>query len=229
MSVLVVLMTCYLILQFVARTLKRTDVLRKNQSYFYKGIRHVLLIFEPIGILVLTGVFVLINPMFHGLIIGLILLLGLSHLKDYLNGRVLQFDNVLSVGKHISTSGLLGIITKITRLGIYSKTNKGTQFISYSRLYSDGFHLLSDNEFGGFYQLKIEPIELNQKINYQVYLTDLFASAPYVDRNHKTDISLSDENGLKYMANVSVKEKQHVIDLIALLTEQGFACKISKK
>lgn len=216
----------YIVLQFMARIIGEMNFLGKSQTIVSNIIRHILLIYEPMVLLLLASIFVLINPIFHGLIMGLLLLIGFRQLKDYANGRVIQFDNTIAVGKRLSSQNLTGMISKMTRLGLYLKTSKGLQFISYSNLYSNGFQLLSGSEIGGFYQLHIAPMTSNEKTNYQIYLTDLLATAPYLDRNHQTEILPSAEHTNHFKAKISVKEEPHLYDLIALIEEWGFNCRI---
>ena len=63
----------------------------------------------------------------HGLGIGVLLLGGYSHLRDYLNGRIAQYDKNIKVGEQLSTNHLNGFISEIGRLGLRLKNNKGLQ------------------------------------------------------------------------------------------------------
>ena len=121
-----------------------------------------------------------------------------------------------------------GVISKINLLGLYFKTNKGLHLISYYQLYTEGYTIISGQEIGGFYQLKIVPSEPGNKTNIQV-LMDLFATAPYIDHNHTTEILSSTETEGQFNAKVLVREEHHLSELISLIQEWGFLCKISKK
>lgn len=219
----------YVALQFFSRVFAKTNLLGKSKVRVSNFIQHLLLIHEPLSLLLLASIFVLINPVFDGLIMAFFVLIGFNQLKDYASGRIIQFDNSVVVGKRLSTQNLQGVIMKKTRLGLYLKTTKGLQFISYSQLYNNGFQLLSVSKLGGYYKLRISPEESNNKINYQNQLTDLLATAPYLDRNYKTEVFPSGGNSNQFNAKVSVRQEQHLYDLMSLIREWGFSCEVNKK
>lgn len=216
-------------LQFLPGFLNRTIFRGRFQSAVDNGLRYILLIYEPMVLLILGSIFVLINPVFHGLIIGLIFVFSFIGIKNYAIGRIIQLDILLSVGNRLGTQNLQGIISKTGRLGLHLKTNKGLQFIPYAQLYSNGFMVLSGEEIGGFYELKITPKEPDDIINYRIQLMDLLATAPYLDRNHKPEILPSGESPEQLHAKILVKEESHLYDLISLMDEWGYSCKLPKK
>ena len=89
--------------------------------------------------------------------------------------------------------------------------------------------ILSGEEIGGYYQLKIMPNEVNDRINYKIKLIDLFASVPYLDRKHTPEILVSNDVPNQINAKIMVKEERHLYELISLIKEWGFECEISKK
>jgi hypothetical protein len=224
-----VLSALWFALQFLSGFLTKTTFLGGFQRSVTNGLRYTLLIYEPVALLILCCIFVLINPIFHGLIMGLIFLFSFTAVKNYAIGRTIQLDIFLSIGNRLSTQNLQGIISKTGRLGLHLKTNKGLQFIPYTQLYSNGFMVLSGKEIGGFYELKITPQNPDDKINYRLQLTDLLATAPYLDHKHKPEILLSGEFSEQLHVKILVKEESHLYDLISLMSEWGFLCKLSKK
>lgn len=224
-----VLSALWFVLQYLTDFLKKTQFLGQFQASAANGIWYISLIYEPMVLLILGSIFVLINPIFHGLIMGLVFIVSFDGIKNYASGRIIQFDNSLSVGNRMSVKDLQGIISKTGRLGLQLRTNRGLQFIPYTQLYSSGFMVLSGEEIGGFYQLKIFPLETNDKINYKIKLTDLLATVPYIDKNHKPEILQSNEVPNQLNAKILVKEENHLHELISLIHERGFNCKLSKK
>ncbi len=73
------------------------------------------------------------------------------------------------------------------------------------------------------------PEQANEKTNYRIQLMDLLATAPYLDRNYKPEILKSNEVPNQLNAKIMVKEESHLYELISLINEWGFACKLSKK
>lgn len=223
-----VLLALRVVLVFLKNYVKRTKFFGGYQEAISKILGYALLIFEPVVFFILASMFVLINPVFHGMIMGLIVVTGFSAIKNYFSGRIIQVDTSLTVGNRLSVQGLQGIISKTGRSGLHLKTNKGLQFIPYAHLYSKGFMILSGDEVGGFYQLKITPKKIEEKIDYKTRLTDLLISAPYVDVNHKPEIFPSLDVPHQLNTKIVVKEERHLYELITLIKEWGFDCKLSK-
>jgi len=178
-------------------------------------------------LLILSGIFVYINPPFHGILMLMLLIGGYRQIKDYLSGRIVHFDNYISVGKRLKTENTQGIISKMGRLGVKIRTNKGTHFINYSKLMTDGYMLLSGEEVGGFYQLNIQPNEPDEKIDYSTQLMDLLATTPYLDWNHRPQLLPSKDTSKSIKARVVVKEESHLHDLIILIQEWGYSVKVA--
>lgn len=229
LQIALVLIAVYFVLQFLQRVLRKTNFLGRFQEWACSLVHHLLLVYELIVILLLGAAFVLIYPAFHGLLLLILVIGGFSHIRNYISGRVMQFDGGVSIGKQLKIDTLQGIITHIGRLGLQLKTNKGSQFINYSKLMDEGYLLLSGKEIGGFYNLKISPENIENGNNHLQRLIDLLATAPYLDTSHKTELLTNRDQDNQWNAKVLVKEESHLFDLIDLLREWGYVCKISKK
>ena len=232
LTIAVVLIALYFLLQFLHQLLERFQLMGNFQKRLKKWIYHLLVFYEPLVILILSSVFVLINPLFHGLLLGLLLLIGFSHVKNYMSGRIVQFNNSIDIGKNLSTNGLHGIISKIERLGLKVSTHKGLFFISYSQLLEQGYLVESGEEIGGLYHLKIVPTEESddkEKTNHILQLMDLLATAPYLDWNHQPKLVPSNEASRHINAHIIIKEESHLQDLMQLMEEWGYQCKTIKK
>ncbi len=229
LTIALVLFALYFFLQFLHQILERFQIFGNWQKHFKKWIYHLLLIYEPLVVLILSSVFVLINPIFHGLLMGLLLLVGFSHIKNYMSGRIVQFDNAIGIDKRLTTNNLHGVISRIERLGLKLSTSKGLFFVSYSQLLADGYLLESGEEIGGLYQLKISPIDTKEKTDHIRQLMDLLATAPYLDWNHKPTLIRSTEIPNQIDAQMIIKEESHLQDLMLLIEEWGYHCKTSKK
>lgn len=229
LTIAVVLFALYFFLQFLHQVLERFSLLGTFQKYLKKWIYHLLLVYEPLVLLILSSVFVLIQPMFHGLLMGLLLLVGFPHVKNYMSGRIVQFDNSIAKSRRISTQNLKGIISRVGRLGLNLNTNKGRSFVSYAQLLENGYLVESGEEIGGLYHLKISPKEPADKQDYVLQLTDLLATAPYLDWNHKPALLASNEIPHQIDAQMLLKEESHLYDLMTLIEEWGYTCKLSKK
>lgn len=219
----------YFALRFFDRRLVRTPFFGRYQGQVQRIIKTVLLVYEPIVLLVLGVGFVFINPLFHGLGLGIALLAGFAHLRDYLSGRVVQFDKNIKMGTRLSTGELNGFIAKMGRLGLRLANNKGLHYINYSKLLTDGYLLHSGEQIGGYYRLKISPKTTSDKIPSGEKIMDMLIAAPYLDWEHKPDFYFSQKDPSQLNARVSVKEEDHLNDLILLIGEWGYHTEIVKK
>jgi len=231
LEIAVFLVIFWFVLLFFRDIFERTRWFGKSQDSVQRGMDVLLLLFEPLAILLLLGVFVFVNPWLHGLIVLLILVGGFSHFRNYFSGRIVRFDKKIVVGKSINTDNVQGIIDCRERLGLRIKTSKGIQFIGYSNLLKNGYMLLADKEIGGFYHLRIKPEENNENKNHLQYLFDLLVTTPFIDHSLKPEFI---ENEDKEKADVismqvSVREKTHLSELTNLIKERGYLCKILKK
>ena len=191
-----------------------------------EGVDRILLFYEPLVLLILGSVFVLVNPPFHGMVMAILVIGGFTHIKNYISGRIIQLDKTISLGNRMKIENQKGIISKIGRLGLQLKAEKGTQFINYSKLMEDGFMLLSGEEIGGYYNLKITPKAINEKTNYTQQLLDFFATTPYLDWNFKPHLSVTDGETAAMNAKIMVREDSHLQDLVKVIEERGFVCKV---
>ncbi|MEM0992780.1 MAG: hypothetical protein AAGI49_07065 [Bacteroidota bacterium] len=219
----VVLIGVYFLLRFLDQRLSNT----LNTSSFVITIKRVvhsvLLIYEPIVVVLVGSTFVLINPLLHGVIMGGLLIVGFPYLRHYLSGRLMQFDNRISIGKQIKLEDVKGVIAQIGRTGIYLQTSDGSHYTNYTELYKKGYTLTDQEEVGGFYQLKIK--RPNEKGN-ATDLLDLMATLPYLDWNHRPKIRTDAQSSQQYNVQISVKEERHLHELIRALAERKYECEV---
>lgn len=220
------LIAFWFILNFLNRVLKKGDFLGNYQQSSASLVRNLLLIFEPLAIAVLVSIFILINPLFHGIIIGGIFIAGFLQVQNYLNGLVVRVDKSISINKEISVGNLAGIIYKIERLGLQLKTDQGLHFISYSSMLKEGYLLVSSEEIGGIYHLKIKPKTENDKAFSISHFMNLLLTSPYLDWNHKPELLPSGNEEGQILVRILVKEESHLHQLISLIKDWGYVCSI---
>lgn len=226
-TIAIVLIAFYLIIRFLYR-IAHSNFL--GQFKIGRNIlKPVLLVYEPLAILLLVGIFIMVNPVFHALLLVLVLLIGATHIKNYLSGCIVQLDKALVAGNRLKTQSLAGTIASMDRLGLRLHTRQGLQFINYSRLIEQGYMLLPGEEISGLYNLSMTAPASTEPINYTDALTNLLAVTPYLDSQHRPKIHPSLEDDRHFKVSLMVREANHLSDLITLMKEQGYDCKISKK
>ncbi len=216
----------YFLLRFSRLILTNTQYLGNVRLPLLSSIERILIFYEPIVILLLGSAFVLINPVSHGLCVALLFVAGFSHVKNYISGRILQLDKGMSIGNRIKVDNQKGVISAIDRLGIQLTTDKGIQYLNYSKLSDNGFMLLSGEEIGGNYNLKVSPKEYNERLNYPAKLMDVFATTPFLDWGHRPKIGQPSGEQHTMNVKVMVREDGHLPDLLQLIEERGFVCSI---
>ena len=228
LTLFVGLLALFLLLQAALRLVQRTNVLGRLQSRFSLRLQQFILMYEPAAVFVATGAFVLINPVFHGLLVVLLLLSGFHHLKHYVTGRVIQFNNPFLLGKRMRTGQTEGMIEKMGRLGIMLETSEGLHFINYSNVQTGGYAILSGEEVGGVFQLTIRGETQDEAIRDPQHLVDQLATSPYVDWYHKPELLPRTNAGEAVQVRIWVQEEGHLYDLLELIKEWGYKPDIAR-
>ena len=223
-----VLFLVYFSLQFLHRLLGRVHFLRGLETRMQTAIQRILLVYEPLVLLILIGIFVFINPVLHGFIFFILFLGGFAHLRNYLAGRVVQTNEGLAIGGRIKTDIQQGIIAKVARLGLELQTDDGLHFIPYRQLLINGYTLVSGQEIGGFHQFKLVPKKENERKDHVRHLSHLLASTPYLDTNYKPEFIISDSPERAIQTRLLLKEESHLEPTLSLIEDWGYTCQLTK-
>jgi len=205
------------------RLLKELIIGRRWQAWLQQLLHYVITLYEPVAAILLSVIFVFINPVVNGILLALLILSGFQHLRDYLSGRIVRLENVIKPGKSLRSQGIQGMVSNLGMLGLQLKTSDGLHLIRYARLLAEGYTLVSGEDSGGFYRLKVAPLpeKEEQKLG-AVHLLDLLATAPYLDLNHQPEIRPASDDGKRMEASILLKEERHLYDLLPLMKEWGY-------
>jgi len=223
-SIALLLLLTYVILRFVSELLDRSNIFGSYHATAERYVHRFLLVYELVVVLVLGASFILVAPFLHGLIVAALFAGAFPHIRNYICGRVVQFDKGVQVGNRLKFADHTGTIATIQRVGIKLRTSKGLQFINYSNLLREGYLLLAGEEIGGYYRLQIKPQEGNETKDNRRKLLDIFHVTPYLDWQQRPIIKATGDND-KLDARVVLREERHLPDLIRLLEEWGYAVK----
>lgn len=225
----VLLWGVYWLLVVVRRRMRNGVLFGRFQQPIINGISTFLLLYEPITVLVLTIEFFLINPFMHGILLILLTVAGFSRIRDYLSGRIILATSLVGEGKRMQTPQGNGMISRIGRIGLYLQTGDSLQFVNYSSLITDGYSLSTGQKVGGYYQLNIKVEEEDKPEDNLLWLADKFLSTPYLDRTFKPELAFAEGRRDKINARVSVREEQHLRELLELMAEWGYPATLAKK
>ena len=218
----------YLVISLAVRWLERQGTHQPWQDYTERFLKYALLLFEPVALLLLSCYFILIQPFYHGLMCALALFAGLKQLRNYWSGRILQFDPSLRVGTRLSHHEQSGLITYIGRLGIRLQTDKGLLFLNYEDLLQDGYILLTGEESGSFFRLKVKADPGAEQEITQHQLEELLLVIPYLNWQHQPQIETNTGEVEEWTVSLALHEERHLNDLIERLAEQDFLARITK-
>jgi len=227
-TIALVLLLIYLLLNLFDGFLASGSFFGRMHDRVQHWVHQLFLIYEPLALLILSVSLVLVSPLFFGLLMLVVILGGLRHLRNYFSGRLVQLDRGIQNGMQIKAGAHQGVISDISRLGLRLKTAKGLEFVTYQQMLTSGYVLSTGNDLGGFYRLTISTADESQTIN-ALKLKDLMTTTPYLDWNHNTVLTPNFDLANQVDARVLVREEHHLQDLLALIKEWGFQCKVSKK
>lgn len=218
----------YALLLLVRERLERTKRMEGFRAATYGIVAPFLLLYEPITVLVLALIFVFINPVLHGTILLLLIVAGFTRIRDYLSGRIVLFNPLISVGKRMKADKFTGVISRISRIGLYLQTGEGLHFVNYTTLLTHGYSLITGKDIGGYYQLHINATGDDKEDTLRL-LADRLTTTPYLDRSFRPELTFAGREEQRIQARVSVREEQHLKELLALLTEWGYPATIAKR
>ena len=220
------LLAFYFVLRIVYRLVAGASVSSRLLTASRQLLRSALLLYEPLAILGWSAFFVFINPPLHALLLGVLFLGGYPHIRNYVSGRLIRLGHAIIPGKKLRSGEVQGVVSRLGNLGLYLQADDGRHYLSYSHLLSDGYTLLSGEDVSGVYHLSVTQEGEEPPANYAQKLMDILATTPYLDWNHKpewiTDGTLDNRLELR----VVLKQDGHLRELIQLLDELGFSCRV---
>ncbi len=219
------LIVFYFVLLALIEFLKRVQFLGRSQSKVQRIMSNILIIYEPLAIVLGLVTIVLVNPVIHGMVLILILLLAFEPIKNYASGRIFSWTHELKQGQKIKVNKGTGVIKDLGRIGLKLQSKEGTHFVNYSTLLTNGYTLVKGEQMGGLHHLKIRTNVEN--VNHEQVIRNRLYSCPYVDWtfNPKVEVDTKHDNALK--VQLLVKENQHLNYLIQLFKEWGYECSLS--
>lgn len=223
-----ILATLYIGLRFARRLTKRVAFFQALPLPLKEWIHYLLLGFEPLAIVILVSIFIMIRPIFHGMIVAILTVSAFSHIRNYMSGRLVLVDHTLALGRQLTTQNLSGLIVKASRFGVYLQTGDGRHFMSYTRLVNNGYSVDLSEDIGGFFHLKISPVEDGKSDMDSSQFMDRLITAPYLDLNYKPELVMNqiDSHQKDLEINVLVKDEMHIHELISLMREWGYRSQI---
>lgn len=204
----------------------------KSNNFVNEKLRPVLnqllVLYEPIGLIIVIATFILINPIANGLVIGLIFFFGYIPLRNYISGRVILITDTLRNGDRIDYKQTKGIIQQMNRYGLVLQTEQGNRMVSYSNLLADGYVRRKGKTVGRVHRMILKPNEKEIERSF-TYIQDKIFTCPYVDWKITPTLKERSSEPGTVKLQVLIREETHLEQLTDLITEWGYQCRIQKK
>lgn len=222
----VFLLLFYGLLLFLQRQIHQLPVTLKFKDRLSNTLRSLLLLYDLIFVVVTASVFILLNPVWHGLVILFLVSITFPLMRNYMIGRFLCFDPEFQQGKRITVGKDTGVINKMNRLGIYMITNNGMKYINYMILQERGFSLLTDSLMQEYCDLNISANEQDpSNLSAEMLLYKLMG-VPYLDSEYRPTL-ISNDADIKFQIRVLIRKGNHRQELISLIKDWGYDCQLS--
>lgn len=218
------LFALYLVFQFFYQLLKNTSFLGEIHGQVRQLLYYFLVVFEPLALLIVAGGLVLINPLYYGILVGVFIIVGFVSIRNYLNGIFIRLGNDVAEGNEIRIGNHRGIISEMKRTGVQLRTKEGLHFTAYSQMLRDGYTIISGEDVGGFYHLKIGRASEEDKLDSPIPIMDLLVMSPYIDWKFRPEIFPINTEPGQHETRVLIREEDHLHELIAVFKENGFSC-----
>lgn len=220
------LLAFYFALRLAYRLMAGASVSSRLLTTGRRLLRSALFLYEPLAILAWSAFFVFINPALHSLLVGVLVLAGYPHIRNYVSGRLIRLGHAIVPGKKLRSGAVQGAVSKLGRLGLYLQADDGRHYLSYSHLWDDGYTLLSGEDVSGVFHLSVRRKEEEGSDDVEVQLMDILATTPYLDWNHKPEWATGGAYDERFELRVVLKQEAHLRELMQLLEELGYSCKV---
>ncbi len=175
--------------------------------------------YEPLALIVIGVVFVLVNPLMHSLIMGSVVAMIWSPLREYLSGRFLRITTEMRPGQELIFGQEEGTIRSLDTFGLQLQTAAGSRLIGYRRLKNEGFTLQQGPRTSGFHELQITSAEPDAAGTAR--LEQRLFTCTYLDWRHQPELfSLPDQQG--WQLRVLLRCGDHLPAFRQLLQEWGY-------
>lgn len=220
------LLLFYFVLRLAYRLVAGASVSSRLLIASRRLLRSAMLLYEPLAILAWSAFFVFINPALHSLLMGVLVLAGYPHIRNYVSGRMIRLGHAILPGKKLRSGNVQGVVSRLGYLGLYLQADDGRHYLSYSHLWSDGYTLLSGEDVSGVFHLAVQKKEEESSAGFEVQLMDIMATTPYLDWNHKPEWISAGGSGGQSELRIVLKQEAHLRELMQLLEELGYGCKV---
>jgi hypothetical protein len=221
-----ILLLVYFLLRLLKQLVENTALLGKHHQKAEQASTLIIVLYQPLAILTFLGTLVLMDPVVHGILVGLLFAATFHQVRNYFSGRLVLLGKDLKVGSKVKIQDYRGSISKLGTLGLQLRSSSGLHYIGYHDVLSHGYTLYSGQESSRIISLDI--LNLSSNLVEIQQLEDLVASAPYLSHDYQPEL-LQDPIGQKPLRlRVVLKAEHYLTPFVALLRAQGYEVELGK-
>ncbi len=214
----------YWVVRIADNIFKKASLLGGLSAQIYQVIHKAFVMAEPLSLLIILASFIFINPVVHGIMALILLLISYQILKSYFSGKVLQIKGELFVGQKIKVHQTEGFIQKIGRTNLTLQTKQGVEYLSYMQLFDHGYTQMQGEKIGGLQALIINCENVEQKLTI-TDIKDKLWQSPYLDWSFDPEVSITNIHN-QFEIKVLLREKNHLEDFKNLINAWGYSCRL---
>ncbi len=217
-----VLLAAYLLLRLSPYLIRATVQDSARRRRLFTLVARIRVFFEPSALVVLGVMFVLANPLTHGLIVAVAALVLWIPGRNYLSGRFLRSTATLQVGKRLIYQEQSGTIQSLDFFGLQLRVDNGTRLVSYYNLVRQGFTIESGTQAGVILDLLLRPTEPEKTEEPLIDPEDRLFGCPYLDWSHRPEIRPSKAIPGGYEVRVLLLDETYAPAMTELAGEWGY-------
>ncbi|MCP4439989.1 MAG: hypothetical protein GY810_13675 [Aureispira sp.] len=215
----------YVILRAIHRKINSLTLNRNLERILFLGNQRILIIYEPIAIIVLSSVWVLVNPLWHGILALFFIVVAFPHIRNYMTGRLTRISNELAIGKNIIVQKEQGTISQLAPLGIYIMMDNGLRYFTYNQLATEGYTIVSGSDLGEYCTLAIKLHEGEDSQKQCQWLLHMLMAAPYTDSSYQP--TFLDRSDIQANIKLLLQKGNYQDHIAALVNDWGYNCQLS--
>lgn len=185
-SLSIILLACYWVLRLAKFLVEKIAIRNVTNKRIITVINRALLLFKPVGVMLLLLGFISINYVTHTILLLMISVFGYHHIKNYIFGLFLKMNPLIKEGAILQIGNLAGQLKRFLPFGVVFNTEKGECYINYSSIEQKEFAVNSNNE-----DVLRQTLFLDTKLSQEAIL-DLLFDNPIIDFNEKPIIKFDD-------------------------------------
>ncbi|MHA7128127.1 hypothetical protein [Algoriphagus namhaensis] len=180
------------------------------------------LFYIPMAWLLLILGFVSIDPIWHGIFVGVVGIFAFPYLQNYVSGLFLKANPMLEIGAIVQSEEIRGLINRVASLGLVLGTSTGEQFVWYRDFEKMGFAVIAQQT-----NQRLQSVYLRSEMSASDIL-DVMFDHPVLCFGKKTTLRPAKNKGI-YLLQFTLEHGAKAEDLMTYLESRGIVTSLTEK